>query len=296
MMQSFSYQRPKIMGILNVTPDSFFDGGSYVRLTDALKACEQMIAEGVDIIDIGGESTRPGATCLSADEELARVQPVLEQIKRNFDVTVSIDTRNPKVMQACLELGADWINDVQAMQQDGSLDTVAQYRPQVCLMHMQGSPQTMQEAPQYSNVVEEVKAFLKARMQACLEVGIPIEHIYLDPGFGFGKTLQHNLSLLNHLHEFKALGASILVGLSRKSMVGQILDLPPEKRLFGTLSATSIAVYHGADVIRTHAQDIRATRECVLVAYEMRKALPNLSEKPLRLGREVTPREIRSAQ
>lgn len=261
------------MGILNVTPDSFYDGGHCTHVDDALKSCESMIQQGVDIIDLGGESSRPGSQAITPHQELARVQPVLESIKQRFDIPVSIDTRNPMVMQACLELGADWINDIQALQNPEALDTVSSFKPTVCLMHMQGTPNTMQAAPLYTDVVNEVAAFLKSRIQACLDAGLAMEKIYVDPGFGFGKTLHHNMALLNHLREFKLLGAKVLVGLSRKSMIGELLKLPPEERLNGSLSAASIAVYHGADVVRVHAQDVRATRECALVAFELRQAL-----------------------
>lgn len=259
---------PSVMGILNVTPDSYYDGGQYTQIDHALKHTEQMLQQGADIIDIGGESTRPGAEPVSVEDELKRVVPLVEAIKKRFDTIISVDTRQPAVMQAVLERGADMINDVQALGQEGSLEIVAKYKPYLCLMHMLGAPKTMQEAPEYDDVVGDIKAFLQEKMSLAIQAGIPKSKIILDPGFGFGKTLKHNLTLLNHLNEFKSLEAPLLIGISRKSMFEHLLGLKVEDRLFATLGATSIALWQGADIIRTH--DVKATKDCLLTVHAIK--------------------------
>lgn len=252
---------PMIMGILNVTPDSFYDGGHHHNLDDALKGAEKMIADGADIIDIGGESTRPGATPVTLSQELDRVVPVLQAIKSRFDIPVSVDTRHSKVMQAVLEMGADCINDVAALTDEHALETVSQHDVFVCLMHMQNNPITMQDNPTYENAVSDIKSFLAQRKQAAVDAGIDPDKIILDPGIGFGKKLEHNLQIIAQLKAFESLGSPILMGISRKSMFEHLLGLKVEDRLAATLAATAIAVSHGARIIRAH--DVKETKECV---------------------------------
>jgi len=253
--------RPQVMGILNVTPDSFSDGGRFVDPHTALQQARKMVQEGASIIDIGGESTRPGAQPVSTDEELARVIPVIEAISRELDVIISIDTTKDAVMREAVGAGAHMINDVMALQGEGTLQAVADLQVPVCLMHMQGEPRTMQQAPHYEDVVSEVRGFLARRRQACLEAGIAANQIILDPGFGFGKTLEHNLRLFKHLPE---IGSPLLVGVSRKSMIGSMLDLPVDQRLHGSVALAALAVWLGAAIIRVHdvAASVQAIR-CV---------------------------------
>ena len=241
--------RPQVMGILNVTPDSFSDGGRFVDPAMALQQARQMVQEGASIIDIGGESTRPGAQPVSVDEELARVIPVIERISRELDVILSIDTTKAAVMREAVAAGAHLINDVLALQGEGALQTAVDLQVPVCLMHMQGEPRTMQQSPHYDDVVAEVRDFLAERRQACLEAGIAANQIILDPGFGFGKTLEHNLQLFKHLPE---LGSPLLVGVSRKSMLGSMLDLPVDQRLHGSVAMAALAAWLGAAIIRVH--------------------------------------------
>lgn len=241
--------RPQVMGILNVTPDSFSDGGRFVDPVTALAQAKRMVDEGASIIDIGGESTRPGAQPVSEDEELARVIPIIERIYLDLDVIISIDTTKAAVMRAAVDAGAHMINDVMALRGEGALQAAADLQVPVCLMHMQGEPRTMQTAPHYEDVVAEVRDFLAGRRQACLDAGMAPGQIILDPGFGFGKTLQHNLQLFKHLPE---LGSPLLVGVSRKSMIGSMLDLPVEQRLHGSVALAALAVWLGAAIIRVH--------------------------------------------
>ncbi len=256
--------QPQVMGILNVTPDSRY-GSEYFRKLDlALDRAEEMVKEGAAIIDIGGESTRPGAEPISLQEELDRVIPLIEALTKRISVIVSIDTRKSSVMHAAMNAGVHFINDVNALQDEGALELVAKSKVAVCLMHMQGEPQTMQQTPSYVKVVEEVKMFLNQRLQACLVAGIPKERIVVDPGFGFGKNLQHNLQLLKNFEEFKELEIPLLVGLSRKSMIEQLLNLPVEERLYPSLALAVIAVSKGANIIRTH--DVRPTVEAIKIA------------------------------
>ncbi|MGB5599167.1 MAG: dihydropteroate synthase [Thiothrix litoralis] len=248
----------QVMGILNVTPDSFSDGGLFQPQDAALRQIEQMLAEGVDIIDVGGESTRPGAASVSVQAELERVVPVIEAIRARFDVPVSVDTSKPAVMQAAVAAGADLINDVYALQAPGALEMCAQLAVPVCLMHMQGQPRTMQQAPQYGDVVQDIRQFFEERIAACERAGISRDRLILDPGFGFGKTLEHNVDLLRRLNEFSTIHLPILVGLSRKSMIGGLLNnRPVEGRLQGSVAAAVVAAMKGARIVRVH--DVGAT-------------------------------------
>ena len=241
-----------VMGILNVTPDSFSDGGRFNQLDDALKQSLLMQEQGAEIIDIGGESTRPGSTPVSVDEELERVIPVIEKIRQNSDVAISIDTSKPQVMQTAIAAGASMVNDVNALQADGAIEVCAKHQVPVCLMHKQGSPQTMQDRPQYADVVDEIKRYLNERANICYAKGITKENIIIDPGFGFGKTLENNLYLLKEMQQFCALDYPVLVGISRKSMFGTLLDRDVEERLVASTSAVVIAYQKGARFFRVH--------------------------------------------
>ncbi|ORU92812.1 MAG: dihydropteroate synthase [Cycloclasticus sp. symbiont of Poecilosclerida sp. N] len=240
------------MGVLNVTPDSFSDGGHFNQVDKAISQAQSMIDAGASIIDVGGESTRPNAAPVSVDEELARVIPVIRGIRENANIAISVDTSKAEVMQLAVEAGANIINDVYALRQPGALEMAAELRVPVCLVHMQAKPETMQNAPCYGNVVDEVNAFFMERLKSCEKIGIAVDSIILDPGFGFGKTLQHNLSLLAHLRAFKAHGCPILVGLSRKSMLGELLDKKADGRVVGSVTAALIAVINGASIVRVH--------------------------------------------
>lgn len=258
---------PAVMGVLNVTPDSFSDGGSYPTVDQAVAAGLQMVAEGAAILDIGGESTRPGARSVCLEEELARVIPVIEVLRAGLvnhprPIWLSVDTSKTAVMQAAIEAGADVINDVNALQAPGALAAIAKAkRVNVCLMHKQGSPHNMQANPQYQDVVLEVREFLKARLQACHQAGIGCDRIWLDPGFGFGKTLQHNLMLMKHIQKLAELGQPVLIGVSRKSMIGQILQCELDERLVGGLALAAWSLIKGASIIRTH--EIKATVDLI---------------------------------
>lgn len=261
----FDASKPIVMGILNVTPDSFFDGGKFDVVNKAVEHARQMSADGAEIIDIGGESTRPGAAPVSVQQELDRVIPVIEILGEEF--TVSIDTSKPEVMRTAVKAGASIINDVHALRAKGALEAVAELDVPVCLMHMQGESRTMQIEPQYINVVQEIKAFLLERVELCKKAGIQKDKIMIDPGFGFGKTLQHNLLLLKHLKVFVETGFPVLVGVSRKSMFGQLLDLPVDERGHASLAAAVVAVMNGAQIIRTH--DVKSTIEAIKVCYSI---------------------------
>ena len=252
------------MGVLNVTPDSFSDGGLHLAPGQALQHARTMLEEGAAIIDIGGESTRPGAHPVGEHEELDRVLPVIEACVRELDCAISIDTAKPAVMRAACAAGAHLINDVGALQAGGALAVARDSGAAICLMHMQGEPRTMQSAPSYGDVAAEVGAFLRARIAACVEAGIARERLVIDPGFGFGKTLDHNLELLARLGELRSLQAPLLVGLSRKSMFKQLLGLDPDQRLHASLAAATLAVWQGAVIVRAH--DVRATVEALSVA------------------------------
>jgi len=256
----------QVMGILNVTPDSFSDGGQLfadhsLSVERALKHAERMVAEGATIIDIGGESTRPGADPVSLQEEMDRVLPVLERLSAEVDVVTSIDTSSPELMLAAAGMGAGILNDVRALGREGALDAAASTGLPVCVMHMQGSPATMQRAPSYSDVVAEVQDFLVQQITRCVDAGIERTQVIVDPGFGFGKTLEHNLLLLNRLDRLLELGVPILSGTSRKSMIGNLLDREPDQRLAGGLATVALAVERGARIIRVH--DVAATVDCV---------------------------------
>ena len=260
---------PKVMGILNVTPDSFSDGGDFISPDSAILHAEQMLQDGAAIIDIGGESTRPGANAVSEQEELDRVIPVIEAIKKRLGVIVSVDTSKPAVMREAVAAGAGIINDVMALQASGAIETASQLNVPVCLMHMQGEPRTMQQNPEYVDVVTDVLSFFEQRIDECVAGGISKERLLLDPGFGFGKTLEHNLSLLKNLSEFQHVGLPLLIGISRKSMIGAILDdAPVDKRLYGSLAAAVLAVERGASIVRVH--DVKPTVDALRVVDAVR--------------------------
>lgn len=271
---------PRVMGILNVTPDSFFDGGALssqgalhftISVDKALFAVESMVLAGADFIDVGGESTRPGAPVISEGEELDRVLPVLTAIRSRFDVLLSVDTSSPAVISAAAKAGADMINDVRALQVSGALAAVAATDLAVCLMHMQGQPQFMQQGPLYGDVFGEVCAFLVSRRSACETGGIGRQRICLDPGFGFGKTLSHNYQLLSRLNEFHGLGSPLLIGVSRKSMIGSVTGgNHPSDRLAGSLAGAMLAAAAGAQIIRVH--DVRETVDALKVFIATRNA------------------------
>lgn len=272
---SLDLSMPKIMGILNITPDSFSDGGSYFQnghasLDLVLKRAEQMLVEGADILDVGGESTRPGAAIVSEQEELDRVIPVVEALVEKLGALVSVDTSTASVIRESAAKGAGIINDVRALKREGALVAAAETGLPICLMHMQGQPQTMQSAPQYDNVVAEVLDFLQQRFIACQAVGITKERILIDPGFGFGKTLAHNLALLAHLPDLAVMCAPILVGLSRKSLLGQLLNRGVDDRLPGSLALALAAVERGAAIVRVH--DVAATKDVLTVYHAIKNS------------------------
>ena len=250
-----------VMGILNVTPDSFSDGGRFARLEEALRHAQAMVQAGATLIDVGGESTRPGARAVTAQEELERVAPVVELINRELDVIISVDTSTPLVMTESARLGAGLINDVRSLRREGALQAAAASGLPVCLMHMLGEPGDMQNDPQYRDLLGEVSAFLANRMMVCAAAGIEPERIILDPGFGFAKTLQHKLSLFKHMEALHALGQPLLVGVSRKSMIGQVLNKPVTDRLSGSLALAALAVTKGARILRVH--DVAETVDVV---------------------------------
>lgn len=258
---------PQVMGILNVTPDSFSDGGLFEKKQQAYEQALLMVEQGANILDIGGESTRPGATEVSAEQELQRVIPVIEKIRQESDVKISVDTKKTIVMAEAIRAGADMVNDVNALRDNGALDVIAQSSASVCLMHMQGRPETMQSAPQYQSVTDEVISFLSQRISACESAGIDKSRIWVDPGFGFGKTQQHNYQLLNELDAFNALEVPVLVGISRKSMIGQVTGRSPQDRLAGSLGAAMVALMRGARVLRVH--DVAETVDIVKVFSAM---------------------------
>ncbi|HAH03163.1 dihydropteroate synthase [Vibrio splendidus] len=259
--------RPHVMGILNVTPDSFSDGGRFNSLDNALLQAERMIQAGVSIIDIGGESTRPGAPDVSLEEELARVIPAIKAIRAKFDVWISIDTSKAEVMRQAVEAGADLINDVRALQEPGALQAAAEGNVPVCLMHMKGQPRTMQASPVYDDVLMDVEAFLQERVEACEAVGISKNQLILDPGFGFGKTIEHNYHLLAHLEKFHTLGLPVLAGMSRKSMIFKLLDKAPADCMVASVTCATIAAMKGAQIIRVH--DVEDTLEAMKIIEVM---------------------------
>ncbi|MEE8364278.1 MAG: dihydropteroate synthase [Gammaproteobacteria bacterium] len=256
-------RRVRVMGVINTTPDSFFDGGRFDTTEKALQHARQMIDDGVDILDIGGESTRPGSGNVDASEELARTIPLIQAIREESDVQISIDTNKPVVMQQAVAAGANLINSIWALRQENALEVAAKLRVTVCLMHMQGTPETMQQNPCYDDVVSEVIEFLQQRIEAAVDAGIARENIIVDPGFGFGKTLQHNLLLLKSLAQFESLGVPLMVGISRKSMIGTILGKPVEQRLYGSISTAVIAAMLGVDIVRVH--DVAQTLDALAI-------------------------------
>ena len=255
---------PQVMGIVNMTPDSFSDGGNYNNLDDAMRRVDNMIQAGATFIDVGGESTRPGAADVSTSEELDRVIPLVEKIARYFDVWISVDTSKPEVITEAAKAGAHLINDIRALTLPGALKAAQKTELPVCIMHMQGDPKTMQNAPHYQqDIYQEVDSFFTEHIQRCVTAGIAREKIILDPGFGFGKTLAHNYRLLATLEKFHHFNLPILVGMSRKSMVGQVLNVPPKERVLGSVSCAVIAAMKGAQIIRVH--DVKETFDAMRI-------------------------------
>jgi len=260
---SLSLEQPLLMGILNLTPDSFSDGGRFTNFDSALKQAKQMISDGADILDIGGESTRPGAKEVSVDQELERVIPLIESLASEIDVPISIDTSKATVMYEAVNAGASMINDVYALQQANALETAAKLDVPICLMHMQGVPRSMQKNVEYTDVIQEVLEFFYDRIEACCDIGIDQNNILIDPGFGFGKLLEHNIELLNKLSQFVKSGFPVLVGLSRKSMLGQITGKNVDARLASSLAVAQIAAQNGAHIIRAH--DVAETKDMLRI-------------------------------
>ncbi|CDG99930.1 dihydropteroate synthase [Xenorhabdus bovienii] len=269
--------RPQVMGILNVTPDSFSDGGNHNTFDAALRYAATMIEEGAAIIDVGGESTRPGAVDVSEQEELDRVVAVVEALAQRFDVWISIDTSKAIVMQESAKVGAHMINDIRSLQEFGALDAAVKTGLPVCLMHMQGQPCTMQAEPYYEDVVWEAKTFLTRQIDRCGAAGIAKNKLIIDPGFGFGKNLSHNYQLLAHLEEFHHLGLPILAGMSRKSMIGQLLHVPPQERVTGSIACAVIAAMQGAQIIRVH--DVKETVQTMQIVQATLSAKNTLAAK-----------------
>lgn len=259
------------MGVINVTPDSFSDGGYFDTAEKAIEQARRLIQEGADILDIGGESTRPGSRSVEVDEELSRVMPVIE-FARSMDIPVSIDTSKPEVMRVAIDAGVELVNDINALQAHGALDAVTDSTAMICLMHMQGKPETMQHNPQYSDVVAEVISFLEQRVAAAVSAGIRRERIVIDPGFGFGKTFEHNLTLLHRLDHLASMNLPVLAGLSRKSMLGTITGNPVNARVHASVAAALLAVGQGARIVRVH--DVKATRDAFSVFAAMNRIYP----------------------
>ena len=259
--RTLDLSKPKIMGVLNITPDSFSDGGKYLSLDHALSACEKMIDEGASIIDIGGESTKPGSSPIEAGIQIDRVIPVIQSIKKNFDTIVSVDTGDPVVMREAIKNGAEIVNDVYALKNTVDMDFLSGENKAICLMHMKGSPSTMQENPVYDDLMTEIKDFLEERINFCLRAGKNRESLIIDPGFGFGKTLRHNILLLKNIEQLKYLKVPICIGISRKSFIGKITNKTINERLYGSLGATLIALQNGANIIRTH--DVGPTTDII---------------------------------
>ncbi len=260
---SYDLNRPLVMGILNITPDSFSDGGQYLDFDQALKRAETMIEEGADIIDIGGESTRPGSDPVSVDEELKRIIPIIKALKKYSNIVISVDTYKPRVMEQVIDMGVAMINDVFALQQPGAIEVIKKSNVGICLMHMQGTPKTMQLNPTYQDVVNEVKLFLEERANSLIAEGVKTERIILDPGFGFGKTFEHNISLLQNLESFQTLKFPLLVGLSRKSFIRKILSGDHDDHLSGSISAAILSIAKGAKIVRVH--DVKETQSAIKI-------------------------------
>jgi len=268
--QMLDLSKTKVMGILNITPDSFSDGGKFMAMDAALKQTEQMLQAGAAIIDVGGESTRPGAKTVTTAQELERVIPIIAAVAKRFATVISVDTSTPEVMLEAAKNGAGLINDVRSLRRSGALEAAAQTGLPICLMHMQGEPHNMQQNPHYVDVVQEVLEFLDGRINACIQAGIKPNKLLIDPGFGFAKNLNHNLKLMQQLPKLQKLNLPILVGVSRKSMIGQVLNLPVNERLAGSLALASLATFMGAKIIRCHevAQTVQAVKmvEAVMAA------------------------------
>ena len=258
---------PVVMGVLNVTPDSFSDGGRFVELPAALAQAERLAGEGAAIIDVGGESTRPGAAPVGVDEELRRVIPVIERLVERLALPVSVDTCKPEVMRAAIAAGASMINDVTALRAPGAIEAVAESDVAVCMMHMRGEPRTMQNEPRYTDVLVEVRDFLRGRVACCIEAGISVSRLVIDPGFGFGKTLEHNLELLRRLPELAADGHPVLAGLSRKSMIGKLTGRADGEHLGGSLALATLAMLAGAKIVRAH--DVAPTVDAIRIIAAM---------------------------
>ncbi|HHF3005193.1 TPA: dihydropteroate synthase [Vibrio diabolicus] len=267
--KSLDLSRPHVMAILNVTPDSFSDGGKYNSIELALAQVDKMIKAGVSIVDVGGESTRPGAPDVSLEEELRRVVPVIKAIREKYDVWISVDTSKAEVMRQAIDAGADLINDIRSLQEPGALEVAAEAKLPICLMHMKGQPRTMQVAPHYDDLMSDVSAFLEERIAACEAAGIDKSQLILDPGFGFGKTIEHNYHMLAHLEKFHEFGLPILAGMSRKSMIFKLLDKPAAECTNASVVCATIAAMKGAQIIRVH--DFEETIEAMKVV-EMTKS------------------------
>lgn len=262
--------RPQIMGILNVTPDSFSDGGLFISVDKALNQASQMVEEGAAIIDVGGESTRPGANAVNVNEELDRVIPAIEAIASELDVIISIDTSKPEVMNEAVTAGAGMINDVRAFREQGAIQAAIDTNVPVCLMHMSGEPRSMQENPQYNDVVNDVKEFLRNRIDSCTDAGIDNDKILIDPGFGFGKTVDHNLSLIKRLGEFAELDKPVLMGVSRKSTIGAVTGRDVNQRVYGSVALAALCCQAGAKIIRAH--DVAATADAIAMTHAVMNA------------------------
>jgi dihydropteroate synthase len=266
--------RPLVMGIVNVTPDSFSDGGQYNQIDQTIRHAELLVAEGADILDIGGESTRPGAVDVSVQQELDRVIPVIEQLKQ-FNIPISIDTSKAEVMMAAVDAGSNLINDVYGFRREGSVEAAAKLGVPLCIMHMLGEPRTMQKQPHYDNVISDVMRFFQQQIKTLIQAGVSDQNIIIDPGFGFGKNLMHNCQLLNELREFEVMGYPVLVGVSRKSMIGELTGKTVEQRMPGSIAAAIIAAQQGARIIRVH--DVAATVDAMNVISAVSKKKENKS-------------------
>jgi dihydropteroate synthase len=267
--QSKPRKHIQVMGVINTTPDSFSDGGQFSAIDNAFQHALKLIDDGVDILDVGGESTRPGSVQVGLDQELARTVPLIKLIREVSDVAISIDTNKPNVIQQAVDAGATMINSIWALRLESSLELAADLDVPVCFMHMQGTPETMQKNPTYDDVVNDVLDFLKHRIDAAINAGIKPYNIIVDPGFGFGKTLQHNLQLLQSLAEFKSLNVPLLVGMSRKGMIGTILNKPVDQRLHGSVSSAVIAAMLGADIVRVH--DVPETLDAIAMVNALQQ-------------------------
>jgi dihydropteroate synthase len=265
---NLTFKKTIIMGILNVTPDSFSDGGLFIDIDKAVKHAKQMVSDGADIIDIGGESSRPGSNPISEEEELRRVKPIIERLTKDINVPISIDTYKPKVAEECIKSGASIINDISGLRNQKMVEIAIKYKVPVIVMHLLGNPKTMQENISYKDVVDDIICFLKKRVEKAKEAGL--KDIIIDPGIGFGKTTEHNLQIINKLREFKSLGCPILIGPSRKSFIGNITGLPVNERLEGTLASISIAIMNGANIIRVH--DVKECKRAVQISDAIRCA------------------------